>query len=372
MIKRMIAAALAIILAACPALAWTRVEYENAGLLECALEPDGQILSIGVKRLDIIGIVNEGIYLIAADGIAYYASESSLEQALEGTVDLSQIERLSDVESMQRGSRGTQVQDVQSALIALGYLNDVADGSYGLNTVNAVRTFQRQLLPLSYNEDGIADGATQYLALALANESEGEITLEGVPVTPELKYPAIARRLASDLTGFCGEEYTLSYDSMEDKGSIDIDQSTAWQIEAEAEIDSISFELSIGLEIEPSGEGLRAIPVIKLYSLGARRPYVHSCIVRIGESRYDIAVEETSGDIQGKYVAESAIIRLGSEGLGMLEALLDNGTAQMRIEGKYRQFDVQLSANDIPALDNFTTSAISAGLAADVDAVSKR
>ncbi|MDO4548479.1 MAG: peptidoglycan-binding protein, partial [Clostridia bacterium] len=42
----------------------------------------------------------------------------------------------------QESSRGDAVTQIQTWLIALGYLNDVADGIYGSNTAEAVKTFQ--------------------------------------------------------------------------------------------------------------------------------------------------------------------------------------------------------------------------------------
>ena len=46
-------------------------------------------------------------------------------------------------ENMKRGSKGSDVREVQEMLISLGYLNDKADGKYGPKTEAAVLAFQR-------------------------------------------------------------------------------------------------------------------------------------------------------------------------------------------------------------------------------------
>lgn len=67
-----------------------------------------------------------------------------------------------------RGDKGDRVAEVQSRLIELGYLNDVADGSFGGRTKKAVVAFQSAAkLP----ESGEVDEAT-YIALMSENAPE--------------------------------------------------------------------------------------------------------------------------------------------------------------------------------------------------------
>ena len=46
-------------------------------------------------------------------------------------------------ENMKRGSKGSDVREVQEMLISLGYLNDKADGKYGPKTEAAVLALLR-------------------------------------------------------------------------------------------------------------------------------------------------------------------------------------------------------------------------------------
>lgn len=59
--------------------------------------------------------------------------------------------------SLKRGSSGTQVKYLQMALIGLGYLSGSADGSYGAQTAEAVRKYQKAY---GLSADGSAGPAT--------------------------------------------------------------------------------------------------------------------------------------------------------------------------------------------------------------------
>lgn len=49
-----------------------------------------------------------------------------------------------DFKTLQKGSKGQAVKDLQQRLTDLGYLNDKVDGSFGLNTATAVMSFNAQ------------------------------------------------------------------------------------------------------------------------------------------------------------------------------------------------------------------------------------
>jgi peptidoglycan hydrolase-like protein with peptidoglycan-binding domain len=59
--------------------------------------------------------------------------------------------------TLMQGSQGDEVKQMQSRLIQLGYLNDIADGVFGEKTREAVETFQNQNYFIS---TGIADDET--------------------------------------------------------------------------------------------------------------------------------------------------------------------------------------------------------------------
>ena len=68
--------------------------------------------------------------------------------------------------TLSHGMRGEEVQMLQEALIALGYLKGTADGVYGNKTENAVRKFQRKN---KLNADGLAGTKTKELIFSKAS-----------------------------------------------------------------------------------------------------------------------------------------------------------------------------------------------------------
>ena len=86
---------------------------------------------------------------------------------------------------LSRGSRGEDVQQLQSMLIDLGFLDDGADGIFGKNTQAAVKAIQRYW---GVEETGVADEGVindleilWALAMGLERESGAPIDGEGYP-----------------------------------------------------------------------------------------------------------------------------------------------------------------------------------------------
>lgn len=83
-------------------------------------------------------------------------------------------------DTLKKGSKGDEVQQIQTWLIDLGYLNDVADGAFGKKTEAAVKAFQKTI---GAKQDGklTDDQQTQLLLLW------GDVTgiMEGDGLSPE-------------------------------------------------------------------------------------------------------------------------------------------------------------------------------------------
>lgn len=135
-------------------------------------EGGGVVLTRGNRGAEVAKcqhmLLNRGYLNSAADGVygeetekAVRAFQKAEELPITGFVDEKTLEALNeDIGSMplegslQQGSRGLQVKQVQKKLQQAGYLNDAADGVYGRQTVSAVRAFQRdRSLPASGKVD---------------------------------------------------------------------------------------------------------------------------------------------------------------------------------------------------------------------------
>ncbi len=76
-------------------------------------------------------------------------------------------------DTLRSGSRGDEVQELQAALIKLGYLGGTPDGIFGRNTENAVRKFQKAS---GLKADGLAGTQTRELLSKKAGKVSGTKT----------------------------------------------------------------------------------------------------------------------------------------------------------------------------------------------------
>ena len=81
-----------------------------------------------------------------------------------------------DAASMNKGSRGSNVKQLQQNLIGMGYLEGTADGSYGSKTKAAVKEFQRDF---GLSADGSAGEATQSALRSAVVRLQVELKLAG-------------------------------------------------------------------------------------------------------------------------------------------------------------------------------------------------
>lgn len=85
---------------------------------------------------------------------------------VDGVADVQTLEILfSDADALYRrdaqmSDQGMDITRIQRRLVALNYLNDEPDGTFGINTENAIKAFQRAY---DMNETGVADRSLQRL-----------------------------------------------------------------------------------------------------------------------------------------------------------------------------------------------------------------
>ena len=113
------------------------------------------------------------------------------DEALTALKDLIAAEIESrDLPTLQNGSKGEEVRNLQERLIDLGYLSGNADGSFGNKTAEAVKSFQSAA---NLDQTGIADAETQIILFAEdapeaepAANTEKESTVS-TGIRPEIK-----------------------------------------------------------------------------------------------------------------------------------------------------------------------------------------
>ena len=150
------------------------------------------------------------------------------------------------------GSYGDEVRALQTRLFALGYLTDKVDGSYGNQTVNAVKAFQRAI---GVTETGIATPYIQEVLFA----SGAPAAATPVPVAPPTQRPTPVPAPTTEPTPMTF--YTLRYGQYSDavrmlqarlkslgylSGNVDGDYGTQ-TVEAVER-----FQAAIGVEVDGS------------------------------------------------------------------------------------------------------------------------
>lgn len=125
---------------------------------------------------------------LKVDGVAGYDTQVKLyaESAVLYTGGFA-AGTVSDVQVLRLGVTGSEVQQLQERLIALGYLTGKADGIYGTSTANAVIAFQRTN---GLTRDGVAGSAT--LQLIYASNAKAAPTPTPVPKVTPTPAPAVA------------------------------------------------------------------------------------------------------------------------------------------------------------------------------------
>ena len=123
--------------------------------------------------------VETQILLYASNAPAYNSATAAPTDAPTGTYVV-----------LQKGSRGTEVSNLQKRLIALGWSSSTsADGIYGNNTVKAVKAFQAAV---GYEQNGIASVELQTILFSAVAPYNNTATPEptGTPI-PSSSYQAL-------------------------------------------------------------------------------------------------------------------------------------------------------------------------------------
>ena len=145
-----------------------------------------------VKRFqEALGLTPTGIAtaslqtkLFASNAPTYQASATATQAPAESGA--------SGYTTLQFGSTGEEVRNLQKRLIALGYLTGKADGDFGRATENAIKAFQAAI---GYSETGLATQQVQeYLFSPYAPAYNGGVAPTQVPAAPAAPTAAPAQQ----------------------------------------------------------------------------------------------------------------------------------------------------------------------------------
>ncbi len=144
---------------------------------------------------------------LKADGVA---GESTLKALYGGTAKAAEVKATatpkpdtqtssssvsSSSGSLKEGSTGAKVQELQTRLIALGYLTGKADGVFGKKTTEAVKAFQRAS---KLKSDGIAGSRTLTLLETTSKAGTAKATNTPVPTATPTPVPGAVAALTGN------------------------------------------------------------------------------------------------------------------------------------------------------------------------------
>lgn len=339
--KRILAMALAILMIG--AAAWAMpIQLSEGSVATTARTLEGEDYTLNTDAFQLMGTDEAGDYLIYADNQVLKVSGSAIRTVLNALEVVLPSE--DSLQTLSRGSRGEDVIALQEALKALGYLSGSADGDFGGMTERAISEVQASL---EMEETGTADPIFQMLVRSMA-DTPFELTR---PADPEAEYEAIAGKTGANLGNILELGLALDYDDISGTGRLENGAIVTYEVPTEMEVDKRTFTLEFALAVNQSGSGMMSItPVLDVRCVGSQRPTVQKVILKSGDERHTVAIDELKTSLSGLDAVEEGSALLDNETAMMLSKVQENGELKMRIICKYDEYDVIVEEDKLPRI----------------------
>ena len=301
---------------------------------------------VNALQFDVYGSLDAETVALRIEGNNVQADKDTFMELLP-LVDLDTLPDASGWTDLTRGSRGTEVQNMQQNLINLGFLTGSADGAYGSGTEGGVSAFQSAN---NLEPTGIADVYTQMAIQGAADGTWSTVkTVSYPPVyTAEDKFSSVLDLTDKDLTPFVHPSWKFHYDRMKGEGSLDIGiPAGSYQIEQPA-IDRIQLDASFKVILSGTNE-LAVIPALYEEAFGAYRPYLVSAVLTEGSSVCRLSGAQTTGELDGITIRETGYLPLTEEAVQFLK---DNESFTLILEGANNTYEFR-SQPDRDKMDTF-------------------
>ena len=343
--KKTISVMLALLLLGSAALAMPIRSGNGATTLLGYSDVDGQTHQLQLFQFHLIGTNENGDYLIYSNKNYYSVKPQDLELILM-QMDQQTIEELPSTEGMQTLSKGKWSKDavtLQEVLIEMGYLNGKADGNFGGGTEGALKDFQRAN---DMEETGVADPNLQLLMRSML---QPELVIDAASGMESLFGPIIGRT-DIDLQAIYDGGLHLDYDDMSGKGFISDGMDIVFDAPEASDIDWYQLKLRFGLNVEEEGGQASVDPALRISCTCVRRPVMEEVIVKSGDYRGKAAVVGIDSALDGIRIVETCTVLLTNDMIEALANAADAGEMKLRVEGRYRSFDIQVDAQYLSGL----------------------
>ena len=225
--------------------------------------------------------------------------------------------------------------------MALGELNGGADGVFGPATASAVGNFQEHNgLPVT----GVINLRTYFL-IREKEDGREPVSVSYPPVyTVEDKFANILADVADreTLEKYVTPKFSYRYDAFEGEGLISTGTVLGTYEDASRPIDTIRIIVTPEVKVQREENGvISVLPVFRVSSIGAYRPYVKNLILKVGNAVREIEAAAVKGALTGTEVTETADLLIPVE---KLKDLTGDGELEVRLRGNSREYDLAVSA----------------------------
>lgn len=301
---------------------------------------DGSGVELNITDFQLVGRGEAGDYIIFADGRFLNLSRAALQSVLGGIGSAAEaLPSVNDYGDIGRGSKSSGVAPLQDALISLGYLEGTADGDFGQKSQDAVSRFQRDH---GLNETGVADALTQMLVYSSAED----ILYVLSDNDPERVFSEIIDKTGADLSKAVELGMTLDYDDIAGEGEISNGNAVVYEAPAESDIDRCDFTVRLVLRVERNGgDELTIRPAMKLECLCVRRPVMREVMIKSGDGRVTLEVEDSGATLSGVNSLENGIVYLNEDAVSIVAGSAAAGELKLRVVCKYGSYDIIVPGN---------------------------
>lgn len=308
------------------------------------VDADGEALEeeLSAETIVLLGMRDEDIVeLYANEGLAY-ADRAALTEIIPELKSM-ELPLLSEIVSIEKTKDKEQIAAFQQVLIDMGYLSGTADGSFGGQSRKAVSDFQQAM---GLKATGVADAVTQQLIASV----NGEALVVRILQDPEELYAAIFDHCETDLTPLYDHVMAFEFDDITGKGFISNGVEVLTESDEGPDIEKYSMVVRFGFAVTDSKGVAKLTPVIRLATTSVRVPLVKDILLKAGEDRQTIKVKTTESSVEGSKSVESCTFNIGAAHAGLLANVAEAGELKMRVEGKYRSFDIEVPEDQLEAI----------------------
>ena len=304
----------------------------------------GIAATVNAESVHLLAETAEGGYAVFAEDGFYTVEAEAIAPLLAAVPEEEALPMLEDYETLSRGAHGEEVRRLQNDLIALDLMSDYADGDFGGMSEQAILAFQQAH---GLEQTGEADAMLQLLIHSLTLEPA---TAPGFS-TAASSFELIRDKLSIDVDVLDESGLSLAYDDITGRGFISNGSAINVDASGAADIDLYDFTFRFGFAVDNvDADAVGIVPEIMIDCLCVRRPMMQEILLKSGDSRATLVVEDLENALDGARSIESGVVYLNDEASALLAKAAENGELKLRVSGKYNQYDIDIPVHELPGI----------------------